>query len=385
MWAQAVCREGGHECPAGTCHVAASGSEWPAAPPVDARGPDQLEGGHVIRMNGHGVPGPCGHHARQVGRHEQSATSGSARLHGVRSREGGSPRLGVDGVVAARDGRGREPSSSLALLVVYEGVGDFWKLLKVRCELDTAFRAVEDRHVGRFTPPSPSATTAFLPAPEAASPSTACGGVDDGAVTNVRNDHVKIHFRMDIDEDGWPPASVESLWAVDLGDGTVRLDNTPWFVRGVASDDQGRPVCERCWGRPLRTCTDCGALAPTKANGPCGPLCQACYRRTRQPRRICSGCGELTRISRRASSQADDTGKICYRCYRRPTTDASCAISGRQRPCYRRRDGTLTYGSWQRTGPWASLPTLLPAHPQPPRTLCALRHPAASHRHHPPP
>ncbi|WP_353940170.1 DUF4265 domain-containing protein [Streptomyces sp. HUAS MG91] len=53
----------------------------------------------------------------------------------------------------------------------------------------------------------------------------------------MTDDHVKIHFRMDVGEDGWPPASVESLWAVDLGDGTVRLDNTPWFVRGVASDD----------------------------------------------------------------------------------------------------------------------------------------------------
>lgn len=42
---------------------------------------------------------------------------------------------------------------------------------------------------------------------------------------------------MDVDEEGWPPASVESLWAVDLGDGSVRLDNTPWFVRGVASGD----------------------------------------------------------------------------------------------------------------------------------------------------
>ena len=60
---------------------------------------------------------------------------------------------------------------------------------------------------------------------------------NDGAVTNISDDHVKLHFRMDVDEDGWPPASVESLWAVDLGDGTVRLDNTPWFVRGVASHD----------------------------------------------------------------------------------------------------------------------------------------------------
>ncbi|MDQ0798247.1 DUF4265 domain-containing protein [Streptomyces sp. B1I3] len=56
-------------------------------------------------------------------------------------------------------------------------------------------------------------------------------------MTNISDNHVKVHFRMDIDEDGWPPESVESLWAVDLGDGTVQLDNTPWFVRGVASGD----------------------------------------------------------------------------------------------------------------------------------------------------
>jgi hypothetical protein len=56
-------------------------------------------------------------------------------------------------------------------------------------------------------------------------------------VTNISDTHVKVHFRLEADEDGWPPASVESLWAVELGDGTVRLDNIPWFVRGVASDD----------------------------------------------------------------------------------------------------------------------------------------------------
>ncbi|MFD9684739.1 DUF4265 domain-containing protein [Kitasatospora sp. NPDC059146] len=56
-------------------------------------------------------------------------------------------------------------------------------------------------------------------------------------MTNISDAQVKVHFRMEVDEDGWPPASVESLWAVDLGDGTVRLDNTPWFVRGVASGD----------------------------------------------------------------------------------------------------------------------------------------------------
>ncbi|MEU9401654.1 DUF4265 domain-containing protein [Streptomyces sp. NPDC048242] len=48
--------------------------------------------------------------------------------------------------------------------------------------------------------------------------------------------YVKVHFRMEV-EDAWPPVSVESLWAVDLGDDTVRLDNVPWFVRGVACGD----------------------------------------------------------------------------------------------------------------------------------------------------
>lgn len=56
-------------------------------------------------------------------------------------------------------------------------------------------------------------------------------------MTAIREEHVKVHFVMDLDGDGRPPASVESLWARDLLDGTVRLDNTPWFVRGVACGD----------------------------------------------------------------------------------------------------------------------------------------------------
>lgn len=47
---------------------------------------------------------------------------------------------------------------------------------------------------------------------------------------------MRVHFHLEI-EDDWPPASVESLWAVDQGDGTVKLDNVPWFVRGVACGD----------------------------------------------------------------------------------------------------------------------------------------------------
>ncbi|MFK0169082.1 DUF4265 domain-containing protein [Streptomyces sp. NPDC090306] len=56
-------------------------------------------------------------------------------------------------------------------------------------------------------------------------------------MTEIADAQVKIHFRLDVGEDDWPPASVESLWAVDLGDGQVRLDNVPFFVRGVACGD----------------------------------------------------------------------------------------------------------------------------------------------------
>ena len=61
-------------------------------------------------------------------------------------------------------------------------------------------------------------------------------------------DRVKIFFELDIDEDGYPPATVESLWATSLGEGRFRLENTPFFVTGVSyldvvrahrSDDDG--------------------------------------------------------------------------------------------------------------------------------------------------
>jgi hypothetical protein len=48
---------------------------------------------------------------------------------------------------------------------------------------------------------------------------------------------VKIRFELEPDDDGWPPVGGESLWAFDLGQDRYRLDNTPWFVRGVACYD----------------------------------------------------------------------------------------------------------------------------------------------------
>lgn len=95
---------------------------------------------------------------------------------------------------------------------------------------------------------------------------------DDGAVTRNKDDRVQVHFRLEVDEDGWPPASVESLWAVDLGNGTVRLDNTPWFVRGVASDDIIRVETDdegvRWAGETLRASGNCTIrLIPLRDGG----------------------------------------------------------------------------------------------------------------------
>lgn len=48
---------------------------------------------------------------------------------------------------------------------------------------------------------------------------------------------VKVRFALERDEDGWPPAESEGLWAEPVDGELYRLDNTPWFVRGVAADD----------------------------------------------------------------------------------------------------------------------------------------------------
>ena len=47
----------------------------------------------------------------------------------------------------------------------------------------------------------------------------------------------KVRFALERDQDGWPPAESEGLWAEPLGGDLYRLDNTPWFAFNVAADD----------------------------------------------------------------------------------------------------------------------------------------------------
>lgn len=50
-------------------------------------------------------------------------------------------------------------------------------------------------------------------------------------------DDVRVRFRLEVDDEGWPPYSSEGMWAVALGGDRYELRNSPWFVRGVANGD----------------------------------------------------------------------------------------------------------------------------------------------------
>ena len=47
----------------------------------------------------------------------------------------------------------------------------------------------------------------------------------------------KILFRLERDADGYPPADVEGVWADEAGEGTLVLDNIPFFARQATLGD----------------------------------------------------------------------------------------------------------------------------------------------------
>lgn len=48
---------------------------------------------------------------------------------------------------------------------------------------------------------------------------------------------MKVRFALEQDQDGWPSAESEGLWAEPVEGDLYRLDHTPWFACGVAADD----------------------------------------------------------------------------------------------------------------------------------------------------
>jgi Domain of unknown function (DUF4265) len=49
--------------------------------------------------------------------------------------------------------------------------------------------------------------------------------------------HQKVMFHLERDENGYPPDDWESLWAYEVGGDLFRIDNIPFFVRGISSED----------------------------------------------------------------------------------------------------------------------------------------------------
>ena len=56
--------------------------------------------------------------------------------------------------------------------------------------------------------------------------------------TNVRRDGmVKIGFKLERDEDGYPPADWEWMWASRVSNFTFKIDNIPFFAKLIACGD----------------------------------------------------------------------------------------------------------------------------------------------------
>jgi hypothetical protein len=49
--------------------------------------------------------------------------------------------------------------------------------------------------------------------------------------------HQKVLFRLGRDDEGYPPADVEGVWAEETGDGGFIIDNIPFFTREATLGD----------------------------------------------------------------------------------------------------------------------------------------------------
>jgi hypothetical protein len=54
---------------------------------------------------------------------------------------------------------------------------------------------------------------------------------------SMSESNVKVFFELEQDKDEYPPVGSESLWAVSVGADRYRINNIPFYVRGLAADD----------------------------------------------------------------------------------------------------------------------------------------------------
>lgn len=53
----------------------------------------------------------------------------------------------------------------------------------------------------------------------------------------MEDKHIKILFKLETDEHGYPPDDYESLWAKVITDKSYQIDNIPFFVKGLSEGD----------------------------------------------------------------------------------------------------------------------------------------------------
>jgi hypothetical protein len=54
---------------------------------------------------------------------------------------------------------------------------------------------------------------------------------------NDKQEMVKVGFKLDRDQDDYPPADWEWMWASRVSDSTFKIDNSPFFAKGVSAGD----------------------------------------------------------------------------------------------------------------------------------------------------
>ncbi len=54
--------------------------------------------------------------------------------------------------------------------------------------------------------------------------------------------HVRVSFKLEPDDTGYPPTEWERLWAIRQDDGSFLIDNAPFFVRGISLGDRVEAV-----------------------------------------------------------------------------------------------------------------------------------------------
>jgi hypothetical protein len=53
----------------------------------------------------------------------------------------------------------------------------------------------------------------------------------------MHEDRMRVLFELKKDEDGYPPVDAERLWAEPLGNNLFKIDNVPFFVKGISCED----------------------------------------------------------------------------------------------------------------------------------------------------